>query len=222
MPVNPHVKGGSDVPIGDGGTGASDAATGLSNLGGLDVASHGSTNHAGIPGVGDLTVAAHSSTDHAGITGVGRVVQVAYDFVNTSSDIASNIPISGSAPTNSQGDEILSATLTPTSNSNILLIEAVVNMGKVATTGGSSVLALFKDSDSSATYAMEHFDTHGEMLPLTLRAVIASPTTVSQTWKIRAGRSSSGSGRLNGNIGSSTPFGAGNVISTLTVWEIGQ
>ena len=74
MPVNPHVKGGTDVPVADGGTGASVAATGLANLGGLDTAGHATTNHAGIPGVGDLTTAAHSSLDHTGIPGVGSPV----------------------------------------------------------------------------------------------------------------------------------------------------
>jgi hypothetical protein len=70
MPVNPHVKGGADVPVPDGGTGASDAASGLSNLGGLDAAIHAVLNHAGIPGVGDLTTASHSSLNHAGVPGV--------------------------------------------------------------------------------------------------------------------------------------------------------
>ncbi len=70
MPVNPHVKGGSDVPVTSGGTGASDASTGLSNLGGLDSSGHAVIDHAGIPGVGDLTAAAHATTDHTGITGV--------------------------------------------------------------------------------------------------------------------------------------------------------
>jgi hypothetical protein len=71
MPVNPHIKGGSDVPVTDGGTGASDAASGLTNLGGLDSAAHAVVNHAGIPGVGDLTTAAHLTTDHTGIPGIG-------------------------------------------------------------------------------------------------------------------------------------------------------
>jgi len=71
MPVNPHIKGGPDVPVTDGGTGASSASTGLSNLGGIDTSAHSSIDHTGIPGVGDLTTAAHSSLDHTGIPGAG-------------------------------------------------------------------------------------------------------------------------------------------------------
>lgn len=88
MPVNPHVKGGSDVPVTDGGTGGSDASTGLSNLGGLDTAGHAVINHAGIPGVGDLTVAAHSTTDHAGIPGVPSVASTTARAVQSASSVA--------------------------------------------------------------------------------------------------------------------------------------
>ena len=68
MPVNPYIKGGSDVPIGDGGTGASVAATALSNLGGLDETAHDLLDHAGLTGVGDLTASAHSMIDHGSYT----------------------------------------------------------------------------------------------------------------------------------------------------------
>lgn len=76
MPVNPHVKGGSDVPVTDGGTGASAAGTALTNLGGLSAAAHAVLSHTGIPGVGDLTTAAHAALDHSAIPGAngGRPV----------------------------------------------------------------------------------------------------------------------------------------------------
>lgn len=71
MPVNPHVKGGTDVPVTDGGTGASTGPNALTNLGGLSTATHAVLSHAGIPGVGDLTTAAHSALDHTSIPGAG-------------------------------------------------------------------------------------------------------------------------------------------------------
>lgn len=84
MAVNPHVRGGTDVPVTDGGTGSSVAATALSNLGGLASADHTTLNHAGLPGVGDLTTAAHGSLDHAGIPGVGfsQVSQFTFTWTN--------------------------------------------------------------------------------------------------------------------------------------------
>jgi len=70
MPINPYTKGGNDVTILDGGTGASDAAGAISNLGALSTADHSTTDHSGIPGVGDLTAASHSALDHTNIPGV--------------------------------------------------------------------------------------------------------------------------------------------------------
>jgi hypothetical protein len=81
MPVNPHVKGGTDVPVADGGTGASAGAGALTNLGGLSTASHAALNHAGIPGVGDLTTAAHSALDHSAIPGAGGGRPVSFSVV---------------------------------------------------------------------------------------------------------------------------------------------
>lgn len=52
MAINPHRKGGPDVPVTDGGTGASVAATALSNLGGIDTSAHALIDHTGLPGVG--------------------------------------------------------------------------------------------------------------------------------------------------------------------------
>lgn len=54
MAINPHRKGGPDVPLTDGGTGASDAAAALAALGGLSSASHATTDHVGITGVGKI------------------------------------------------------------------------------------------------------------------------------------------------------------------------
>lgn len=52
MAINPHRKGGVDVPVTDGGTGASDAGSALTNLGALDETAHDLLDHTGLPGVG--------------------------------------------------------------------------------------------------------------------------------------------------------------------------
>jgi hypothetical protein len=52
MAINPHRKGGPDVPIVDGGTGASTGGAALTNLGGLDEAAHDALDHTGLMGVG--------------------------------------------------------------------------------------------------------------------------------------------------------------------------
>jgi hypothetical protein len=67
MPLNPYLKGGSDVPITDGGTGASTAAGARTNLDVLDEVAHDLLDHSGLTGVGDMYVAAHAVLDHAAI-----------------------------------------------------------------------------------------------------------------------------------------------------------
>jgi hypothetical protein len=66
MPINPYVKGGTtDVPVVDGGTGASTAAGARTNLMVLDETAHDLLDHTGLTGIGDLTTAAHASLDHS-------------------------------------------------------------------------------------------------------------------------------------------------------------
>jgi hypothetical protein len=65
-----HRKGGTDIPILDGGTGASVAATALSNLGGLDTTAHDAITHLGAPW-NLLDQTNHDALDHTGLTGAG-------------------------------------------------------------------------------------------------------------------------------------------------------
>ena len=53
MAINPFRRGGNDtIPVNEGGTGATDAASALSNLGGLDTSGHSAIDHSGITGAG--------------------------------------------------------------------------------------------------------------------------------------------------------------------------
>ena len=65
MPLNPLIRGGVDVPILDGGTGASTAAGARTNLSALDEMAHDLLNHTGLTGVGDLTTTTHASINHS-------------------------------------------------------------------------------------------------------------------------------------------------------------
>ena len=71
MAINPFRKGGNDtIPIPDGGTGAVDAATALSNLGGLDTPAHAAIDHTGLPGVGGALTLIEKKEIFAAVTTV--------------------------------------------------------------------------------------------------------------------------------------------------------
>ena len=69
MAINPHRKGGPDVPIEDGGTNASNSTSALSNLGALAAsyaaaATHAMEDHTGLPGIPAATPPLQVSTFH--------------------------------------------------------------------------------------------------------------------------------------------------------------
>lgn len=67
MAINPYRRGGTDVPLVDGGTGASSAAAAITNLGALTTALHALIDHTGLPGVsGSIPVG--TVVDFAGST----------------------------------------------------------------------------------------------------------------------------------------------------------
>ena len=118
-----HRKGGPDVPVLDGGTGASAAAAALSNLG------HGSANHDGISGVGKL---------------VQRNVTVRTASI---SQAAPGIPVDNSLPTNTEGGVLDSVSLTPLAGSRLRVRFGCFG---AATVAGQWTVALFLNAEGTA------------------------------------------------------------------------
>jgi len=218
MPVNPHVKGGADVPVADGGTGASVAATGLSNLGGLDAVSHAAVSHAGIPGVGDLTSAAHSVLDHSSTPGVGIVLQrVRATSSATVATSAGQIPWDATPPLIGEGNTFLSVPITPTNALNKIRVRARLQ----ATTDGAShcVIFVYKNGDSQARRVGVE-GSHGTEKYCTVMAdfEMVAGSTAAQTWYMRFGPTLGDTIRVN-----SSSFGTllgGLLSSWLEVEEI--
>lgn len=173
---------------------------------------HSVTNHTGIAGVGDLSTAAHAILNHTGIPGVGTGIMVQQVRANNSSLLAlpSGFPDDNTIPQISEGTEVVTVAITPTSLSNILLVEFTGSGG--GPIAGAAVTALFRDSIANALAVTRMVSNNGGCL-LQLRWYLTVPTLSSQTYRIRCGWNN-GAATLN------APGFGGTARSVLTVTEL--
>lgn len=158
---------------------------------------------------GDGTYAAPASTSF--------VVQ---QVRTTSSALATGttvIPIDDTIPQNTEGDQYMSVTITPSSSSSKLIIDviALVSPSIAITVGG----AIFQDSTANALCAMATYEPAiSGTTTLVLKHIMTSGTTSATTFKFRAGCGSSGTLTFNG-AGGGRLFGGISTISSMIVTE---
>lgn len=126
--------------------------------------------------------------------------------------------ISDSVPTSSQGDQYLSATITPKSASSTLIID--VHMELAGSVGGFLQAALFQDAGASAIASMilSNVGTANVPFIMSFRHKLVAGGTAATTFKIRAGLDRAGTTTFNGS--SATRIGGGTMASSITITEI--
>lgn len=154
---------------------------------------------------------------------VQRVKSVDTDFHVI--DASKQIPPDDTLPQNTEGEQIFSTAITPTSPVNILENEVVLNIESAS--GGANingyVIALFKDSDANALAAGfgrgQTGATFGQQARLFHSRRAASASEI--TFKARYGtwNNVSANVAINGSIGSSTRYFGGTSESTHTIIE---
>ena len=122
-------------------------------------------------------------------------------------------------PQNTEGNEVLTATITPVSATNRLFITANV-FHSAALTACNIITALFQDTTANALAAVAQEKPNDANAPFltTLTHEMAAGTTSATTFKIRAGANGGGTWTLNG-WGAARRFG-GVASTTLTITEI--
>jgi hypothetical protein len=118
------------------------------------------------------------------------------------SDVATGttqIPGDNSIPLNNEGDEYLTLAITPTSETSVLIIEAIVILASSAS--GMLTAALFQDTTQNALAASGMSQDGGQTVTLVLKHYMASGTTSETTFKIRAGLNGVGTTTFNGTGG---------------------
>ncbi len=129
------------------------------------------------------------------------------------------IPADNTIPQNTEGDQYMSLSITPTNSSNKLFIEVIANVGTSIASNGLMIMALFQDSTANALAvcaATVPVSGTGNCIPMKYEMVAG--TTSATTFKIRIGGNSAGTTTLNGFSG--TAYFGGTFVSSMTITEI--
>jgi hypothetical protein len=200
--------GGADVALADGGLGVSLTDPNADRLLFWD-------DSAGImdwlvPGTG-LSIS--GTTLNA--SGGGVIVDRAYAEYTTYTDLTVAIPQDDTIPQNTEGTEILTATITPKSTTNRVRVRF---QGMISTSASDiGCAALFQDSIANALAAVGNNITGNNLEHVALEFEHVPGTTSAITYKIRAGSSSTVNTRFNGH--SARRYG-GTARATLLIEEI--
>jgi hypothetical protein len=146
----------------------------------------------------------------------GALLQVQSATYTSNADLSTTIPNDDTVPQSSEGTEILTVSITPTSASSLIEIE-FVGAGSGAASG-CIIAALFKDSGANALQVSTTV-AGSATLPSSLALLYheSAGSTSARTYKIRVGMSS-GTCRLNGTT--SARLYGGAAAAMLVVREI--
>ena len=167
------------------------------------------------------------------LSSAGKLVSRNYTSYATNTNLSTVIPYDDTVPQSSEGTQILSATITPTSTSNRVRVRGTVMVSGAATGAQQyGIVALFKDSDASALWTaaarINVANSFGsgstpvasyteELVTIPFEFEHAPSSTSTLTYKVRIG-ASSGTLRANG-LASARLFG-GVAAATMIIEEI--
>jgi len=149
----------------------------------------------------------------------GVTLQTVYAQTTALTEISGIIPIDNTTPQSTEGDEVLTATITPSSATSKVLIQAAIT-GTLGNLAGTVILALFRGSETNAlaTTLATGSASFSMVVPF---AYQDSPSTTSAvTYKIRIGYPGSGGGLYVNRYTLGTAVFNGTMTSAMTLTEI--
>lgn len=150
--------------------------------------------------------------DIAESSGSGILQVVNSTPYTTYSSHSSKIPFDDTIPQNTEGDQIFSEAFTPKSATSKLILELSIPIFEVSSASAVLVAAFFKDSVTDAVFTgVQTPRQNGYYCSAHFRAVLDSGSTDEATYKVRIGRSVTGTLYLNGNS-SGRRFGGSSKI----------
>jgi hypothetical protein len=155
--------------------------------------------------------------DNAGAGG-GVVVQVVNTQTGAVSSGNTQLPCDDSVPQNTEGDEVMTLAITPTSSTNELKIEVTVALS-ASTADEQLAAALFQDTTASALAAVRYGAKNAsEIYTTTFTHYMTAGTTSETTFKVRVGPGTAATVTFNGSGGTRRLGGA--FASSITITEI--
>jgi len=150
----------------------------------------------------------------------GTVLQVVQADLDTFYSNNSNIPLDDTKPQITEGGEILTCSITPTSATSKLLIDVVINVTN-SDASYINAIALFQDSNSDALRSAwsRNVVANNPVSPMVIKHFMTAGTTSSTTFSVRGG-TVGGSAVFQVNGGSGTRYLGGALISSITITEI--
>lgn len=168
----------------------------------------------------DGTAVGGSYTPTAANALSGSVIQMVNQQVVTSSTTATVLPCDDTIPTNTEGAQFLTKSITPNNASNLLRIDVVIFGGEASDASNYWAAALFQDATSAALAAGASKSIQGATLwaeGISFTYWMTAGTTSSTTFNVRAGMGDAGTFTFNGASGRNL---GGVLTSSITITEI--
>lgn len=147
-----------------------------------------------------------------------HVIQVKNTETGAVATGTTQIPRDDTIPQNTEGDEYMTLAITPTSATNKLRIDVVVNLS-VNANGRTMIAALFQDTTADAlAVGSSRVEVSTATTEIVFSHYMTAGTTSATTFKVRAGCSDTGTTTFNGANGARL-FG-GVMASGITIAEI--
>lgn len=152
------------------------------------------------------------------LSSVTPVIQRVSTIVTSLATGTTTIPIDDTIPQITEGFQVMTLSITPKSTANILVIEAIVNVGHPNAASTYMASALFQDATANALAASLTFGSAAagsSCIPL--RYVMTAGTTSATTFRIRIGSDNANTATFNGFLGA-RKFG-GVMASSIVITE---
>ena len=156
--------------------------------------------------------------DAAGLLKLSDVIQVQYaEDAAVSAALTTNMVNDDGIPEKTEGDELLTLTITPKSATSRLVIEGVFHISAAA--AEQLITALFVDDTTNALYAQQQpIAAADEIITVRLYHSLISGSTSARTYKVRAGTVGQNI-VMNGIVTGPGRKLGGVMISSLTITE---